>query len=833
MPFDFSKVGAGRHARRLIDPRQLFDALPARSAQYEFLRDPQGQVLEAWFERRPERDLVIKLNTGGGKTVVGLIVAQSSLNEDEGPALYLAPDPYLAQQAISQARDLGLAVTDDPLSDEFLNRQAICVTSIRRLVNGKTIFGRAGGDRAILDVGTVIVDDAHAALGVLQEQTTLRVPQQLSAYRALIELFEDDLMRINPAALLEIQDGLRTAVIPIPFWQWSARMNKVTAILHKASDDDQIQWTWPLVKELLPICQVVVTADAVEIRPPCPPIEQIVSFAKARRRIYLTATLADDSVLVTDFDADPKSVARPITPVGGGYLGDRLILAPQELNPTITDDEVRQAARRFADAGRNVVVLVPSHYRAKQWSTYSDVTAATADEIADAVARLRGKTPVGLVVLVNKYDGIDLPDDACRILIVDGLPETYNGIDRRERTVLGDSDAMIGRQLQRIEQGMGRGVRSTSDYCVVLLLGPKLSQRIANRENRAKLSPATRAQLELSREVAADLRGQTMDELVEVMDQVLDRDRAWVTAARDVLADTSYDVGSVSPAAIHRRKAFNHAAVGQYTAAAAEMSQAVNAAVDDRHKGWLQEQLAAYQNFFDKGKAQQTLAGALKLNRGVLRPRDGVSYQRLKAGQAQATQAAGYLADSYADANELRLGFEALTDDLVFDPQRVPEFEDALESLGEHLGFAVQRPERDTGNGPDVLWALGGQRYLLIEAKSGVLTTRDKIWRSEVEQLSHSANWFTENYDHTSTATPVLIHPVRMLEKNASAPPNAVVITPDALRRLCTALIGMAVALAASGDWRNADTVAVQLREYQLTAGQLVSAYTAPTVRGN
>ncbi|WP_433530968.1 hypothetical protein ACQPYA_02230 [Micromonospora sp. CA-263727] len=66
MAFDFSKVGAGRCTRRLIDPRQLFEALPDRAERYPFLRDPQGQVLESWFARRMERDLVVKMNTGGG-----------------------------------------------------------------------------------------------------------------------------------------------------------------------------------------------------------------------------------------------------------------------------------------------------------------------------------------------------------------------------------------------------------------------------------------------------------------------------------------------------------------------------------------------------------------------------------------------------------------------------------------------------------------------------------------------------------------------------------------------------------------------------------------------
>lgn len=49
-----------------------------------------------------------------GKSVVGLLAAQSSLNEGIGLAAYLVPDTYLAKQVIDEAHQLGLAVTDDP-----------------------------------------------------------------------------------------------------------------------------------------------------------------------------------------------------------------------------------------------------------------------------------------------------------------------------------------------------------------------------------------------------------------------------------------------------------------------------------------------------------------------------------------------------------------------------------------------------------------------------------------------------------------------------------------------------------------------------------------------
>jgi hypothetical protein len=139
-----------------------------------------------------------------------------------------------------------------------------------------------------------------------------------------------------------------------------------------------------------------------------------------------------------------------------------MILAPQEINPLITEPAVIEAARELADTV-NVVVLVPSARRADAWSGVADVITA-ADGIGEAVERLRSGH-VGLTVLISKYDGIDLPGDACRLLIVDGLPEAYGAADRREAQLLSETDAMVGRQLQRIEQGMGRGVRSADDFC--------------------------------------------------------------------------------------------------------------------------------------------------------------------------------------------------------------------------------------------------------------------------------------------------------------------------------------------------------------------------------
>ena len=67
---NFDELNSQSKQPLVIEPRQLFQTLP-RDKQHEYLRDVQGDVLGEWHRRRDERDLVIKMNTGSGKTLVG------------------------------------------------------------------------------------------------------------------------------------------------------------------------------------------------------------------------------------------------------------------------------------------------------------------------------------------------------------------------------------------------------------------------------------------------------------------------------------------------------------------------------------------------------------------------------------------------------------------------------------------------------------------------------------------------------------------------------------------------------------------------------------------
>ena len=140
--------------------------------------------------------------------------------------------------------------------------------------------------------------------------------------------------------------------------------------------------------------------------------------------------------------------------------------------------------------------------------------AAALNNLNSGIAKLRAGH-VGLVVLVNRYDGIDLPQSACRIVVVDGLPDVRRKIERIEQSGVHERERANHQpvHIQRIERASGAGVRSDEDYCVVVLMGRSLTGMLYADNACEMFTPATRAQLTLSEQLAKQLRGKPIADL--------------------------------------------------------------------------------------------------------------------------------------------------------------------------------------------------------------------------------------------------------------------------------------------------------------------------------
>jgi superfamily II DNA or RNA helicase len=185
-----------------LDPRRIFDRLPKPEGVND-LWESQGEVLRNWHDSRGKRDVVIKLNTGGGKTLVGLLIAQSLMNEHRVGALYLCANNQLVDQTLAKAHEFQFrAVAYEtgyrPLPAEFANGEAIVVATYRALFHGYSKFGIRGQS---VPVGTsaIICDDAHTAFADIRNAFTVVVGRKRhpTLYTEITSRFRDAAEAVN------------------------------------------------------------------------------------------------------------------------------------------------------------------------------------------------------------------------------------------------------------------------------------------------------------------------------------------------------------------------------------------------------------------------------------------------------------------------------------------------------------------------------------------------------------------------------------------------------------------------------------------------------------
>jgi hypothetical protein len=114
------------------------------------------------------------------------------------------------------------------------------------------------------------------------------------------------------------------------------------------------------------------------------------------------------------------------------------------------------------------------------------------------------------VVLANRYDGIDVPDLSCRVLIFDSKPYSESLSDLYQEFWRPNSEATLIRTVRTVEQGMGRSVRGEKDYCVIVVIGTDIVRLVRDRESRKYLSSQMATQIELGLEIA-DLARQDIE----------------------------------------------------------------------------------------------------------------------------------------------------------------------------------------------------------------------------------------------------------------------------------------------------------------------------------
>ena len=293
---NLQKLKLDNLSKKYIKPREIFDALPKN--KYGYLRYVQQEVLDEWFKNKDKEFNIIKMNTGSGKTIVALIILVSLMNDNGGNAVYIVPDNFLVEQVCNQANDLGIKVTKEYNDLSFLQKKSILVTTIKTLVNGKSVFGMRENNNKEID--NIIIDDVHSCLATIEDQSKVTIPNTCLAYNEIYNLIKHDLSSYKKCNEQFLEDEIYSGVSTIiPFWIWNNKIPLIKECLNKYSDEEFYTFNYQLIKDDLNLCRCFFRNNYIEIIPYCTPIHKIKSYIKAKHKIFLSATLPNDTIFST------------------------------------------------------------------------------------------------------------------------------------------------------------------------------------------------------------------------------------------------------------------------------------------------------------------------------------------------------------------------------------------------------------------------------------------------------------------------------------------------------------------------------------------------------
>ncbi len=359
-------------------------------------------------------------------------------------------------------------------------------------------------------------------------------------------------------------------------------------------------------------------------------------------------------------------------------------------------------------AGRSLV-LTPSEAAAQavvsgvntlQYPVYSGV------DLEDRKAEFV-KTDPAVAVVANRYDGIDLPDDDCRLLFVEGLPQTVNLQERFLVTRMGAKALFNERILTRVLQAVGRCTRGLNDYSAVVVTGDDLPAYLTDQKRRGHFHPELQAELEFGIEQSTQV---DIDNILDNFGIFLEHEEDWEEANEGILDIRARATQAALPAMTDLHDAVAHEIVWQRAMWGGDYAEAFDAArevlgtlSDPSLRGYrvLWHYLAGSAAQLAVEGGEQSLAGHAKaqfqkakgaslgitwligLARGVgVAPTEDERDRATAMGQVERLE--GYLQELGTLHNRR---FSAREVEIRIGLQTGTSFESAQTLLGHHLGF--------------------------------------------------------------------------------------------------------------------------------------------------
>lgn len=771
------------------DPEALFRDLRGRALEVKHLWAHQADILRTYRERySTSNDVALQLPTGSGKTLVGLLIAEWRRLTEGERALYVCPTRQLAYQVGEQAQRYGLRVrvlvgrqADYPQAEygDYVTGQAVAATTYSAVFNSNPRLD---------DAQTLVLDDAHAAENYVADAWTVRIARSNPLYEDLLSLLA---LGLGPGTAARCRGADYCDVVDkVPIPRFMPLEDALTSLLNVRRDNLGSGWfPWLMLRDRLTACNAFVSWSEIIIRPLFAPTETHAAFHSATQRIYMSATLGESGELERLFGV--RHIDR--IPLPGGLdrqaVGRRLVLFPDR---ALSQQDALETALVAIGGQSRSLVLCPATRLCEDFvgalrRSLPGHDILRADDVEQSMTRFTDSDHACLV-LANRYDGLDLADEACRLEVIDGLPSATNLQERFLWSRLNATSLLKERVRTRLAQALGRCTRNATDYAAVVILGREVFDFCARRENLRGMHPELLAELDFGMEQSADR--QHPQEYLELLDAFWEQGADWDVANDAILAMRADVQAAPLPEEETLATTCRDEVDYLYHLWGGDWDRALECArrVADRLGGdnlrgyrglwyylagstaWLlaredgedsPQRRVALDLFRRATEAAGTAPWLARLVRHIGLPEQGTGVDEALS------QVVDRLVDRLCALGLVGERFEqamvALSD--ATDQDSPDAFEHALAELGGYLGFQADRPEGTAT--PDAVWELEDQYIIAFEAKSDA--TPGRISVSDLRQAGGHYNWLRANRS-CGSAQPlvVLITPHARLDPAAT-----------------------------------------------------------------
>ncbi|MGD1703548.1 helicase C-terminal domain-containing protein [Dapis sp. BLCC M229] len=137
-----------------------------------------------------------------------------------------------------------------------------------------------------------------------------------------------------------------------------------------------------------------------------------------------------------------------------------------------------------------------------------------------------------VAVVANRYDGIDLVGNECRLLIVKDLQRATNIQEKFLVTRLGAGVIFNDRIITRMVQAVGRCTRSATDYAAVVILGEELENLLLNSDKQQFLHPELQGEIKFGIEQSKRVEENDFLDRLKIF---LEHGQEWNEADEDIV----------------------------------------------------------------------------------------------------------------------------------------------------------------------------------------------------------------------------------------------------------------------------------------------------------